>query len=813
MLKTQETRKQKEPAQTELAISAAEVLRDYNLAVQSRHASLIGRREVLNGRAKFGIFGDGKEIAQIAMAKAFHKGDFRSGYYRDQTFMFAIGATTIPQFFAQLYAHGDVAADPSSGGRQMNAHFATRLLNEDGSWRVQTQNYNSSADVSPTASQMPRLVGLGYASYLYRELEELQHLTQFSQQGNEIAFGTIGNASTAEGLFWEAINAIGVLHAPVIISIWDDEYGISVPNVHQITKGNLSELLAGFQREPGIPGGYELFTVKGWDYTGLIETYARAAALTRNNHIPVIIHVTELTQPQGHSTSGSQERYKSIERLAWEKEFDCLRKMREWIIDNKIAPPGELDNIERNAEKLVENFRVKAWQSYSRPIYNEREEVVELLHEIQVSSVHSEGVAAISRKLKSKEAPLRRDIMEAVHAALTLTRFEPRDENTPIGRLLSWKSEQDKINGERYSSHLYSTSPESPMNVTEVKPIYKPESPFVPGAKILNTAFDNILARDPRVIAFGEDVGMLGGVNQTWAGLQDKYGPLRVSDTGIREATIVGQAIGLAMRGLRPIAEIQYLDYALYALQIMSDDLATLQWRTHGGQKAPAIISTRGHRLEGIWHAGSPMGAFINLCRGMHICVPRDMTQAAGFYNTLLRGDDPGLVVEVLNGYRLKEQMPENIGEIAIPLGVPEILREGEDITLVTYGAMCRIVMDAAEALSKTGIDVEVIDIQTLLPFDRYHKILDSLMKTSRIIFIDEDVPGGATAFMMEQVIEEQGGFQWLDSDPVTVTAKTHRPAYGSDGAYFSKPNAEDIFSAAYNMMNEANPARFPLFK
>lgn len=813
MLETRETRKQQTQPNNQLVMSPAEILRDYNLAVQSRQASLIGRREVLNGRAKFGIFGDGKEVAQIAMAKAFRKGDFRSGYYRDQTFMFAIGATTIPQFFAQLYANGDVSAEPNSGGRQMNAHFASRLLNDDGTWRVQTENFNSSADLSPTASQMPRLVGLGYASYLYRELDELKHMTQFSRHGDEIAFGTIGNASTAEGHFWEAINAIGVLHASVIVSIWDDEYGISVPNIHQITKGNLTELLAGFRREPGIPGGYELFTVKGWDYPALIETYARAADLTRNNHIPVIIHVTELTQPQGHSTSGSQERYKSVDRLAWEKEYDCLRKMREWIIDQHIAPPGELDNIERNAEKLVENFRVKAWQGYLRPIYNEREEAVDLFEAIEATSPQAETIAGISRELKKTETPLRRDILTAVREVLVLTRTEPRGTDTPIGALLAWKREQEKANEDRYGSHLYSTSAESPLNVPEVKPVFSQDAPLVPGARILNAAFDDILGRDPRVVAFGEDVGLLGGVNQTWAGLQAKYGPLRVSDTGIREATIVGQAIGLAMRGLRPIAEIQYLDYALYGLQIMSDDLATLQWRTRGGQKAPVIISTRGHRLEGVWHAGSPMGALVNLCRGIHICVPRDMTQAAGFYNTLLLGDDPGIVVEVLNGYRLKEHLPENIGEVTVPLGVPEILRPGEDVTLVTYGAACRIAVDAAEALAEVGIDVEVIDVQTLLPFDRHHMLLESLKKTGRIVFMDEDVPGGATAFMLREVIETQGGFEWLDSEPRTITATPHRPAYGSDGAYFSKPNVENVYAVIYDVMNEANPARYPSFQ
>ena len=794
-------------------MSTAEVLRDYTLALQSRQASLIGRREVLNGRAKFGIFGDGKEVAQIALAKVFRPGDFRSGYYRDQTFMFAIGQTTIQQFFAQLYAHADVAADPNSAGRQMNAHFSTRFLNEDGSWRSQTESLNSSTDLSPTAAQMPRLVGLGYASRLYRELEELHHLTQFSRNGNEIAFGTIGNASTAEGHFWEAVNAIGVLQAPVIISIWDDEYGISVPNEHQLTKGNLSEILAGFQRKPGAADGYELFTVKGWDYPALLESYARAAELAREKHVPSIIHVTEMTQPLGHSTSGSHERYKTTERLAWEREHDCLVKMREWIIEQRIAPPGELDNLERNAEKLVENLRVKAWNGFTRPIYNERQQAAELFLQIEKTSHQSEKIAGIRRRLLGKEAPLRRDILPAVREVLVLTRDEPREAGSPIARLLEWKKEQEAVNADRYGSHLYSRSSESALHVGEVSPLYAPDAPSVPGSQILNAAFDALLARDPRVVAFGEDVGLLGGVNQTWAGLQAKYGKLRVSDTGIREATIVGQAIGMALRGLRPIAEIQYLDYLLYALQILSDDLASLHWRTRGGQKAPVVVSTRGHRLEGIWHAGSPMGAVINLLRGMHICVPRDMTQAAGFYNTLMRGDDPGLVVEVLNGYRLRERMPSNIGEITVPLGVPEVLRPGEDVSLVTYGAACRIALDAADALSEVGIDVEVVDVQTLLPFDRYGKILESLQKTSRIVFLDEDMPGGATAYMLKEVIETQGGFHWLDAEPRTIAAKPHRPAYGSDGAYFSKPNVEDVFAVIYDMMNEANPARYPSFQ
>jgi TPP-dependent pyruvate/acetoin dehydrogenase alpha subunit/transketolase C-terminal domain/subunit len=704
MLGIHEKKRPKTQPRQEPVIDEAEVLRDYSLGWQSRQASVIGRREVLNGRAKFGIFGDGKEVAQIAMAKVFRKGDFRSGYYRDQTFFFAIGASTLQQFFAQLYAHADLAADPNSAGRQMNAHFATRLLNEDGTWRDQTQQYNSSADLSPTGSQMPRLVGLGYASRLYRYLPELSHLTRFSRNGNEIAFGTIGNASAAEGHFWETINAIGVLRVPVITSIWDDEYGISVPNVHQITKGNLTDLLAGFRREPDVPGGFEIYTVKGWDYPALLETYARAATLAREEHMPVIIHVTEITQPLGHSTSGSHERYKSTERLAWEREYDCLRQMREWIIAQDIARPEELDELEREAERTVEEARAQAWEAFTRPIDDERREAAAIMTEMEALPTGGAAIEAIRQRLLARETPLRRDVLSAVNEALALVRREPRGANSAIDWLSEWKREQDQRNRERYDSHLTSHSAESPLNVGYKAPVYASNAPLVPGSQILNAAFDAMLARDPRVVAFGEDVGLLGGVNQTWAGLQKKYGELRVADTGIREATIVGQAIGLALRGLRPVAEIQYLDYLLYGLQILSDDLASLHWRTFGGQKAPVIISTRGHRLEGIWHAGSPMAAVVNLLHGMHICVPRDMTQAAGFYNTLLLGDDPGLVVEVLNGYRLKERLPDNIGEITVPLGVPEILRPGEDVTLVSYGAACRIAVDAAAALAGVGI-------------------------------------------------------------------------------------------------------------
>ena len=801
----------------QLYISTAEILRDYTLANESREASLIGRREVLSGKAKFGIFGDGKEVAQLALAKAYRKGDFRSGYYRDQTLMFATGAATIKQFFAQLYAIADVSLEPQSAGRQMNAHFATRSLNPDGSWRDLTQQVNTSADISPTGSQMPRLVGLGYASRLYRELDELKHLTKFSQNGNEVAFGTIGNASCAEGLFWESINAIGVLKAPVVLSIWDDGYGISVPNEFQITKSNLSELLKGFQREPnskaggqfGNQSGFDIYTVKGWDYMALVETYQKAVNIARRDHVPAIIHVIEMTQPQGHSTSGSHERYKSDERMTFEEEFDCIRKMREWIIDQRIATAGELDQIERNARKSVENIRTKLWKAFSLPIYKERQEVADIIEEIEQHSAKKEELARLRRRLMERKSPLRRDNMEAIRDVLLLV----RDENSPASqKLVQWRTNQLAISRERYGSHLYSQSAETHTNIPEIKPVYTAESISLKGYEVLNRAFDDILARDPRVITFGQDVGKLGGVNQSMAGMQAKYGPLRVSDTGIREATILGQAIGLALRGLRPLAEIQYLDYLPYALQIMSDDLATTQWRTRGGQKAPVIVRTRGHRLEGVWHGGSPMAAVVHLLRGMHVLVPRNMVQAVGFYNTLLQTDEPALVVEVLMGYRLKERVPDNLTKFTIPLGVPEVVREGDDITVVTYGAMVSVAERAAKLLEKVGIAVELIDVRCLLPFDVNGRIVESLKKTSRILFLDEDVPGGATAYMMQEVIEKQEGFYWLDSEPRTLSAQEHRPAYGSDGNYFSKPNAEDIFTAVYDIMNEAEPARYPIF-
>ncbi len=790
-------------------LTDAEILRDYRLMCESRQISLIGRREVLSGRAKFGIFGDGKEAAQIALAKTCQPGDFRSGYYRGQTLMLALELLTTQQFFAQLYAHTDLAAEPHSGGRQMNAHFATRSLNPDGSWRDLTRAFNSSADLSPTGSQMPRLVGLAYASRLYRELPELSHLTQFSRQGNEVAFGMIGNASCAEGMFWESINAAGVLRAPMVLSIWDDGYGISVPNEYQLAKPDLSELLRGFQRQPGSQTGLALFSVPGWDYPALVETYQQANRLAREEHTPVIVHVTEVTQPQGHSTSGSHERYKSAERLAWEEEFDCLRKMREWLLTQGIATAAALDEINETARQDVLTAKDEAWQAYTAFIQADKEAAAKLIGDVGHHSPHAAALQTLTEEMLAKRLPVRRDILTTIHQALVLT----RQENSPARQALGqWRRQREAAYRRQIGSHLHSESAESALHIPAIPPLYTPNSPTVNGFEIVNACFDAMLARDPRVLFFGEDVGRLGDVNQGLAGLQAKYGELRVSDTGIRETTIIGQAIGLALRGLRPVAEIQYLDYLLYCLQIISDDLATLHWRTVGGQKAPVIIRTRGHRLEGIWHSGSPMAGVINLVRGLHVLVPRDMTRAAGFYNTLLLADEPGLIVEVLNGYRLKETLPANIDTLTVPLGVPEVLREGRDVTVVTYGACCQVAREAADLLAEAGVDMELIDVQSLLPFDIHHRILESLKKTSRIVFLDEDVPGGATAYMLQQVIERQGGYDWLDSPPVTLSAQAHRPAYGTDGNYFSKPNAEDVFETVYELMHEADPRRYPLF-
>ena len=789
-------------------LTAEALIQDYRLAYQSRQASLLGRREVLTGKAKFGIFGDGKELPQLAMAKVFQPGDFRSGYYRDQTFAFATGIATIQEFFAQLYANPDLKADPHSGGRQMNSHFATRSLDAQGRWRDLTAQPNTAADASPTGSQMPRLAGLAQASKLYRHLPELAGLTTFSQNGNEVAFGTIGNASCAEGHFWETLNAVGVLQVPLVMSIWDDGYGISVPNEYQLTKSSLSDMLAGFQRSE-TERGFDIYTVRAWDYEALLHTYEEAARRARTEHVPAIIHVTEVTQPQGHSTSGSHERYKTAERLAWERDHDCLLKLRQYLLDRGFATEAELDHFEKEDRKLVRKLKNEAWEAFQAPIKQLVSQLVGMISQLSQGSPHRDRLQDLSQELRRNLEPKRRDVMTVAHQVLLTLRGET---HPVLDKLRAWRQELDQETSRNYDTFLYSASAESPMNVTPVAPVFDPQPRQLSGFELLNQAFEDIFAKDPRVLAFGEDVGFLGDVNQGMAGLQEKFGKMRVSDTGIREATIVGQAIGLAMRGLRPIAEIQYLDYLLYGLQTLSDDLATLHFRTRGGQKAPAIIRTRGHRLEGIWHAGSPLGMMLNALRGIHIAVPRNMTQAIGFYHTFLQGDDPAIIVEVLNGYRLKEPLPRNLTEITVLPGVPEILRKGRDLTLVTYGACCRIALAAAEQLAATGIEVEVIDVQTLLPFDLPQTILRSLQQTNRVLFLDEDVPGGATAYMMQQVLEKQGGYYYLDAEPRTLTAKAHRPAFGDDGDYWSKPQVETVFRAVYEMMHEADPAAYPLF-
>ncbi len=788
------------------------ILRDYRIAFQSRQASLIGRREVFTGKAKFGIFGDGKEVAQVALARAFRPGDFRSGYYRDQTLMLALGLLTVEQFFAQLYADADLEREPCSAGRSMTAHFSTCMLEEDGRFKNLVNQVNVASDVSPTGSQMPRLVGLSYASRLYRELPELQGMMErFSRNGDEVAFGTIGNASCAEGMFWEAVNAVGVLQSPMLLSIWDDGYGISVPNEHQITKGDLSAVLSGFRRAPGSQKGYDLYAVQGWDYAGLCETYLSAVQIVRREHVPAIVHVTEMTQPQGHSTSGSHERYKSRERLDWEAEFDPVHKMKEWMIEQGIATHQELDAAEEEDQRMVREAQRRAWDAFRAPIDAEKAEVLGLLDELARESSHGAEIGKIRHELERQQGAFRRDLLAAIFSALVET--AGAGEDLPAARRLAgWKKEQERVNEDRYSSHLYSATPRAAIHIEPVPAVYADDAQVLNGFEVLNACFDEALARMPHVIAIGEDVGKIGDVNQGFAGLQAKYGPLRVTDTGIRETTIMGQAIGMALRGLRPIAEIQYLDYVLYGLQILSDDVATLRWRTKSRQKAPIIVRTRGHRLEGIWHSGSPMAGLLNLVRGMYVCVPRNMTQAAGFYNTLLEGDDPALVVEVLNGYRLKEKLPANIGEMRVPLGVPELLREGTDVTIVTYGACCRIALEAARKLAEVGIEVEIVDVQTLLPFDTGSRIVESVKKTNRVLFLDEDVPGGTTAYMMRQVLDVQGGFAWLDSAPRALAGKEHRPSYGSDGDYFSKPNRETVFEAVYEMMHESDPGAYPVF-
>ena len=782
----------------------AEVLYDYKIATVSRECSLLGRREVLTGKAKFGIFGDGKEVPQLALAKAFQNGDFRSGYYRDQTFMMAIGAMTIQQFFAGLYGHTDLAHDPMSAGRQMGGHFATHSLDENGKWKNLTAQKNSSADISPTGAQMPRLLGLAQASKMYRNLSELKNHTNFSNNGNEVAWGTIGNASTSEGLFFETINAAGVLQVPMVMSVWDDEYGISVHAKHQTTKENISEILMGFQRDENN-NGYEIFRVKGWDYPTLVATYEKAGIIAREEHVPVLIHVTEVTQPQGHSTSGSHERYKNTDRLAWEVEFDCLTQMRIWLLENNLATYQELESIENDSKKEVLDGKKAAWNAFLSPVKEEQIELVALLNTIASSSANKVFIEKLANDLASVKEPIRKDIITTARKVLRLT----VNENSK-NQLATWVTNYTNKIQPKFSSHLFSQSADNVLNASEVLPTYDANADDVDARLILRDNFDAIFIKYPEVLIFGEDAGNIGDVNQGLEGLQEKYGEIRVADVGIREATILGQGIGMAMRGLRPIAEIQYLDYLLYAIQIMSDDLATLQYRTHGRQKAPLIIRTRGHRLEGIWHSGSPMGMIINAIRGIHVLVPRNMTKAAGFYNTLLETDEPALVIECLNGYRLKEKMPNNLGNFKTPIGVVETIKYGTDITVVSYGSTLRIVQQAAKELLEMGIDVEIIDAQSLLPFDINQDVLKSITKTNRLLIVDEDVPGGASAYLLQQIIDAQNGYDYLDSKPQTLTAKAHRPSYGTDGDYFSKPSVEDVFEKIYAIMNEAKPSQFP---
>lgn len=783
-----------------------QVLRDFSIICRSRFASLIGRKEVLNGKAKFGIFGDGKELAQVALAHVFQKGDWRSGYYRDQTIMMAAGELTLKQFFAQLFADTDVNHDPASAGRQMNNHFSTRLLTNEGEWLDQLAQPNTSSDISPTGGQMARLVGLGYASKLYRQNKRLHDMTKFSKTGNEIAFGTIGNASASEGLFWEAMNAMGVLQIPVLMSVWDDEYGISVHAKYQTTKQSISKIMAGFDYEKDLKG-IAIHVVKGWDYEALIETYKKAAESCRKDHIPQLVHVIEMTQPQGHSTSGSHERYKSKERLKWEDDFDCIARMKAWIINKNIATAGDVEKIESEVQKEVEQAKDEAWTEYLKPLETERDEAISLLESIGSRTDKEDLCQKAAQELKRQPALFRRNVQSTLKRVLIQMLDVSHDDKLPLIRFIE---RHETFHQRRYSSHLLSETSRSALLVQDKTPSYSDSSQKVDGRQVIQKFFEKAIERDPRIFICGEDVGQLGGVNLEFEGLQETFGDLHVTDTGIREATIFGQGIGAAMRGLRPIADIQYLDYLLYCFQGMSDDLATLHYRTAGGQIAPVIVRTKGHRLEGIWHTGSPMGTIINGIRGMHVCVPRNMVQAAGMYNTLLQGDDPALVIEVLNGYRIKETLPDNVGDYTVPLGVPEILEEGTDVTLVTYGACIRIAQDAMKLLKDVGISIELIDAQTLLPFDRFGRIRDSVAKTNALVCMDEDVPGGASAYMLQQIIEEQKAYEHLDAAPRTLTAKAHRAAYASDGDYYSKPNAEDVFELIYSMMHERDPGRFP---
>ncbi|MFK7900311.1 MAG: thiamine pyrophosphate-dependent enzyme [Cyclobacteriaceae bacterium] len=785
-------------------LTIEDIISDYALCIESRETSVLGRKEVFMGKAKFGIFGAGKEVPQVAAARFFKKGDIRSGYYRDQTFMFATGMMTPEQLFAQLYADPDIEREVVSSGRLMTGHFGTQMLDQNGKWKPIVNEKHSTTDVSPTAAQMPRALGVAYASSLFRNNKKL-NMKNFSVNGNEVSWAMIGNASTSEGMFFETVNAAGVLQVPLLISVWDDDFGISVPGELQTTKGNISEVLKGFQQD-NKGKGYEIIEVKGWDYAGLIEAYQKAEQACRKHHIPALVHVTEVTQPQGHSTSGSHERYKSAKRLEWEKTFDCIPKMRKWILENGFVTSSELDQVEKSAKEKAKQARNSSWKAYQNAVKKEVSELDNILNDLKEKSPKKTELEELITSLHSLAIPLRSNTIRSSKKAIRLTKGEKSAVRTA---LLDWNNTEKKRNHVRYSSFLYSDTDEAAIKVKEVPATYDKEPELVDGRVVLQRFFDIVLSKDQRIFALGEDVGKIGDVNQGFAGLQEKHGDLRVTDTGIRECTIIGQAIGAAMRGLRPIAEIQYVDYIMYAIQLLTDDLATIRYRSFGKQKAPVIIRTRGHRLEGVWHSGSPLGSILNMLRGIYVCVPRNMTQAAGMYNTLLHGDDPGLVIECLNGYRLKEPAPTNLGKYTVPLGVPEVLKEGNDITVVTYGSMCRIVMDAAQQLEQVGIHCEVIDIQTMLPFDVNHRIVESLKKTNRILFADEDIPGGATAFMMQQVLEEQSGYFHLDSKPKTISSWAHRPAYG-DGDYFSKPNAEDVFDYIYDMFNETDSDSFP---
>lgn len=774
------------------------VLEDYRTAVISREVSLLGRREVLTGKAKFGIFGDGKEVPQLAMAKFFQPGDFRSGYYRDQTFMFAAGLASVEQYFAQLYADPDVKNDPFSAGRQMNAHFATKLVDENGNWLDLANRKNVSADMAPTASQMPRGLGLAFASKCFRQNAHLREMDQLSHNGNEVCFTTIGDASTSEGHFWETMNAAAVLQVPLAVFVWDDGYGISVPKNFQTTKGSISEALRGLEKMEDT-NGIRIYKLKAWDYAGLCQAFEEGIQRIRDTHVPVLFHVEEVTQPQGHSTSGSHERYKTPERLAWEKEWDCIKKMKEWMLANKLSNESELSDIEAQAKDHVRESRQRAWDKYINPIKEQAANAGTLLKEMMVSDMDKYNrLQQMANELLQSKEPLRRDVLRTLSLAIELAPESPSIQDVQL-----YYQELLNLNKGLYNTHLYNQTIKSALKVPEIKPLISFDAPTVNGFEVLNKYFDALFTQNPKVYAFGEDVGYIGDVNQGFAGLQEKHGRDRIFDTGIRELTIMGQAVGMALRGLRPIAEIQYLDYLLYGLQILSDDVATTHFRTKGQQCCPVIVRTRGHRLEGIWHSGSPMGMIINSLRGMYVCVPRNMVQAVGMYNTLLSSNDPALVIECLNGYRLKEKLPANLLEYTVPLGIPEVIRAGEDITIVSYGSTLRIIQDATERLAAEGISCEVIDVQTLLPFDINHMILESLKKTNRILFVDEDVPGGAAAYMYNQVIEEQKAFQWLDVSPRTLTAQAHRPSYGSDGDYFSKPNAEDVIRVVREMISE----------